>query len=325
MTQEAQRHALREAAAAWVIRIDSGTLTPEEMTRLDAWVDADPAHADALREATRLWSDLDHQSVLAIARRRSGGHARPSRRPRRATRHAALLRNAAATFVGALICIGLLFHRDIDVLLRADVSTGTGETRTLPLVGGGTLRLDTQTAVAFQDSASQRVLEVLAGRVEVEVGHADPRPFKVVVNDVAITDIGTVFQVDARDERTAVSVSQGEVQVMAFGRTTAASAGERLVVGADAMPAVASVVDVDALDAWTRGRLVFEDRPLAHVVAELQRYYPGGIVLLDAAVGRRRVSGVFDASHPKSALRIIEKNLGLRLREWPGGIVTLEA
>jgi transmembrane sensor len=42
--------------------------------------------------------------------------------------------------------------------------------------------------------------------------------------------------------------------------------------------------------AWSRSQLVFKNRPLSEVVAAIDRYYPGAIVLTNSASGAKRVN-----------------------------------
>lgn len=321
--RKADADALRDVAAEWAIRIDVNDLTDADNARLDAWLAENPAHAPALQRALLLWSDLDAAATVAKRRRQAHGHG--MRRRRGGSRRRRAFAVAAAIAAVFVLVSGVAMRDEIGYRLHADIYTGTGESRTLPLAGGGTLTLDARTAVAFRDDAGHRGVELLTGRVQVDVGHEDPRPFRLLVRGAEIVDTGTVFQVDARDRETEVSVSQGGVSVNASGRKVDAGAGESLLVDADGVPGHAVTADVYTLTAWTRGRLVFEDLPLAEVVAEIQRYYPGRIVLLDARAGQRRVSGVFDARRPLDALHVIERNLHLRLKQWPGDIVTLDA
>lgn len=309
---------LRDEAAKWAIRIDSDDLTDQERTELQVWLAADPSHPPALKQALALWSDLGAVALPDIRRSRARSNTRHGLRGRRILRAAAVA--VAVLVVGATF----LMHKEIVHHLRADVYTGTGERQTLTLSGGTRMMLDADTAIAFRDDARHRAVKLLTGRIQVEVGHDDPRPFHVTVHGSDILDTGTVFQVDARDETTRVSVTQGSVAVRNADGSVTASAGERLRLDADGRADPVAKADLDALTAWTRGRMVFEDLPLTEVLAEIQRYSHERIVLLDADAGARRVSGVFDASRPDDALRVIEQNLHLRLTRWPGGIATLD-
>lgn len=50
--------------------------------------------------------------------------------------------------------------------------------------------------------------------------------------------------------------------------------------------------DVAEVMAWRERMLVFNDVPLATVIDEINRYRPGMLLLLDKALGRRRVRPV---------------------------------
>ena len=66
--------------------------------------------------------------------------------------------------------------------------------------------------------------------------------------------------------------------------------------------------------AWRDGRLIFAGQPLAAVLAELNRYRRGRIVLLDRGLGARRVTGAFDARNTDEALDVIAATMGARIR-----------
>jgi transmembrane sensor len=54
--------------------------------------------------------------------------------------------------------------------------------------------------------------------------------------------------------------------------------------------------------------VVLEDRPLGAVVDELNRYYPGKLVLLRAEVGSRRVNAVIDLEHIEDWLNALHES-----------------
>jgi transmembrane sensor len=70
--------------------------------------------------------------------------------------------------------------------------------------------------------------------------------------------------------------------------------------------------DVEAIAAWRQGRLVANNATLGWVAGQLEQYVPGRILIPDAALRERRVSGSFDISDPQAALAVLEGTLGLR-------------
>ncbi|MGP4920706.1 FecR domain-containing protein [Pseudomonas helleri] len=64
--------------------------------------------------------------------------------------------------------------------------------------------------------------------------------------------------------------------------------------------------------AWRRGKLIFEDRPLQQVVADVNRYRSGTIRILDAKLMDLRVSGIFNIAEPDAVLTTITETLPVR-------------
>ena len=76
-------------------------------------------------------------------------------------------------------------------------------------------------------------------------------------------------------------------------------------------------VDANALTAWHRGKLIFNRKPLQDVLAELERYQYGRIVLPDATLGAMQISGVFDLNDPQNLLHTLEQRYGLNITYLP--------
>ncbi|MBN5455516.1 FecR family protein, partial [Pseudomonas aeruginosa] len=68
----------------------------------------------------------------------------------------------------------------------------------------------------------------------------------------------------------------------------------------------------DDLTSWRRGLLVFDEQPLGEVVARLNRYRPGHLLVAPGALAQRRVSGVFRVADLEASLQSISDELGMR-------------
>lgn len=325
----------RQQAAGWVIRLDAGDLTEPERAAFEAWLAADPSHETVLERARATWRELDllaggldgidgtrHPAAGVASSGTSGARPRAvhaaGRGPRKQRRPVLLA--ACALLV---VAISAWQYPRVSIALRADAHTAVGETQRIALVGGGTAQLDSGSAISLHDDAQWRDVQVLSGAVSFQVGHDDPRPFRVRAGRVVVTDVGTTFQLRLDGDATEVVVASGEVEVAAPGGKVAVHAGESASLANDSKAPAVAPVDADAAMAWTRGRLMFVDRPLKDVIAELNRYYPGHIVLADDAAGDRRVSGVFRTNDPLAALRAIETNLGLHATHVAPGLILL--
>jgi transmembrane sensor len=71
--------------------------------------------------------------------------------------------------------------------------------------------------------------------------------------------------------------------------------------------------------------MVFQDRPLAEVVAELDRYRPGKILVISPAIEKLPITGVFEIADTDVALASIEQSLPVRVNKLPGGLAVLSA
>jgi transmembrane sensor len=87
----------------------------------------------------------------------------------------------------------------------------------------------------------------------------------------------------------------------------------------------ASTVDLQREAAWQKQRMVFKDRSLEDVAAELDRYRPGRIVIVDASIKNLRLTGVFGTGDTDIALRTIEQSLPVKVSKFTEKLVLLSA
>src|SRR5690606_10596059 len=84
-----------------------------------------------------------------------------------------------------------------------------------------------------------------------------------------------------------------------------------------------TAADIDTAAAWRNGLLIFNDQPLADVIADLNRHRRGKVMLARGALGSRRVSGVFHLDRPEEILAHFEDTLHVRSMRLVGGVVLL--
>src|SRR5262249_58800898 len=80
-------------------------------------------------------------------------------------------------------------------------------------------------------------------------------------------------------------------------------------------------VDVEMVTAWQDGIVVFDAAPVSNVIAEVNRYRPGRIILTNTHLGRRVFSSRLRIQNIGYVVRQIEIAFGARVMELPGGIV----
>ncbi|KQP30643.1 iron dicitrate transport regulator FecR [Methylobacterium sp. Leaf104] len=281
-----------EAAAGWVARLSSPDATEADRGAFEAWHAADPAHAEAYAEMEALWQTLGHV---------------PDRRHRRS-----LPKGLAGVAVAMVLCAALAVQLGLVDRLRCDLWSGVGDITHATLADGSRIDLNTDTAIALHFSETERGIELLRGEAFFDVVPDPRRPFVVHGDELSVRAVGTRFFVRAGGTDKPAGVVEGSVDVTASGRPVRVSAGEALI-HANGAPLSVVRADVDRATAWRAGRLVFTGERLSTVLAELDRYRRGAIVLLDAAAGERRVTGSFDATDTDEALDAIASSMGVSI------------
>ncbi|MFU6988788.1 FecR family protein [Pseudomonas paraeruginosa] len=306
-----------QRAAYWFSRRRSAHFSAACRLELDAWLRADPRHREALDGMERLWRELDGLPRPAL----DGVSAQASawRLPR------AL---AAVFFVFCAALVGVLFWRDQMLGPNLAYSTAPGEQREVLLADGSRLFLDVDTQVQVRYAEHTRDVLLKRGEAFFMVSHDPSRPFRVASGDSRVTVLGTQFSVRRDAQAFTVAVKQGRValrpslekdgeQVLLAGDSARLDlADQRLRLGHVAPEQVAS---------WRDGQLVFRDKPLGELVAELSRYRLAPIRLVDAGLAGKRVSGSVRIARPDDFLLALPALLPVRVQAQADGEVLILA
>jgi transmembrane sensor len=113
----------------------------------------------------------------------------------------------------------------------------------------------------------------------------------------------------------------GQVQVRHAGREIHLQAGQQCRYG-DGSIQMTSDTDSSQILAWRSDLLIFHDQPLDAVIAELNRYRRGRVILTNSKLGRVRINGVFHLDRLDDVVEQI-KDLGVSITTLPGGVILL--
>ncbi len=119
-----------------------------------------------------------------------------------------------------------------------------------------------------------------------------------------------------------VTVTEHQVAVAASGAVAVLSPGQSVHYAGNGLGETLAA-DIRRATAWRDGRLIFDRVPLAEVVAELNRYRRGRVVIAGPDLAARTVSGVFDTARLDGALASIARELGVRERSVPPFLTVL--
>ena len=280
-------------ASAWLSRLQGPNRSATVEAAFKAWLAESPAHARAYARVADIWDIIPGAAGL---NRRNEDSA--YRKPVRA-RRLAWLAAAAACIMVVAASVGWW-------QLRVPVyQTAVGEVKLVTLADGTRLTLNTDTRLAVEFDRHQRLIRLERGEALFEDVHDPRRPFIVQAAGHQVRALGTAFQVRIGRQRLAVTLLEGKVAVSqnTARRGAAGSAptilvpGERLVVRADGRATI-DHPSIEALTAWQRGEVVFDDVTLARAIDEINRYGGMHVRLGDPALARMRISGVFTVHDP---------------------------
>lgn len=289
----------RDEALAWFVRMNSGDATAADEAAFQAWLAADAAHRREYEKLGGLWSELD---ALPDPRPAGGRSQR-----RGISRRRALLAGGAIAGLAAAVPLS-----GVTTALAADFRTGTGERKTVTASDGTRIDLDAGTAIAEDYTPTVRRLRLIEGRAAFSVADDPGRPFEVACAAGACRASTATFVMHRCLADVVVAVEKGSVSVATnAGGLVELLAGQRISYSAKGLGPVEAPTD-DADLAWRRGKLVFRDRPLNDVVADLNRYRAGRIVIADGSLASLRLDGIFDTSRPDAALEAMISTLPVR-------------
>jgi transmembrane sensor len=306
---------IARAAQQWFVLLRDEDATDADRQRFAAWRAADPAHARAWSETEQLWARMD----TAVPALRARDAWQTARKPDVQISRRGWLRQAAAAALVLGGGAGFALSSD----LFADHRTGLGERRSLKLADGSMVDLDADSALSVAFSAGQRRISLHRGRAFFQVAADPSRPFVVAANTGEIRALGTAFSVKiAPAGLVQVAVSEHGVAVSFDGETARVDEGRALAYGTGGMGQVAPV-DIASQLAWRQDRLFFQEAPLREVVADLDRYRPGRILIMDADLADLPVTGFFHAGQTEAALQTIEATLPVRLSRLTDRLVVI--
>lgn len=311
MNQPRLAKALREEASHWWVKLDSGELADADREAFEAWRAQSADHRAAFAEICAFWGELDALKPRFVPNRATAGPRKPAR-----ARWA-----VAASLLLALVVVPLL-------ATRPEYRSVIGEIRTIKLEDGSIVHLSSGSAFDTDFGPNRRHLELLEGEAWFEVAHDPSRPFVVRAGNGTATALGTVYDVKNMDGKVQVTVIESRVEVDyrspgSPNRKIVLAAGQQTTYTNDSAPSEVRSADLDAVSAWRRGRLVFENKPLGEIVTELGRYHRGLIVITDKALRARPVNGVFRTDDPAGVIAALENSLGLKITRFTDYLILL--
>ncbi len=321
MTPRSNIEKHQREAIAWMLRLKPGVATTDDVAAFKQWCGQNPAHARAFRDMRGLWqavgpagrnafdpNALEHPAVSS-----GRGSMRLGRR--------AFIAGAAAASAAAYAAV----YPPLDLWpsiseLRADFRTATGEQRQVALANDIVIQMNTQTSIGLRSAVGdlQRI-ELIAGESVVK---AKAHLLEVLAGNGQAQASNAEFSIRRDGDDVSVTCLGGEVRVACQSSSVVLASQNRVVFSSAGLGPV-SPVDAAIATSWRDGLLVFQDTPLVDVIAEINRYRRGRIVVLGDALGRRPVNGRFYLARLDEVVGKLQNAFGAHVTSLPGGVVVL--
>lgn len=327
-----------EAAALWTVRLAEGEF-PHEREVFEQWLDLAPDNRAAWKKAQDCWNVFDGaqgDEVLEAMRlhARSAAPAKNENWRGFAAAAALVLAIGTASIVadraGMFGPSGSGSEGQVAVPATA-ASLNYANGRELPklvtLPDGSRMTLDAETRVTAIFRPEARDLQLLSGRAYFAVQHDSARPFVVRARDIAVTAIGTRFDVRLGRGDVRVMLSEGRLSVktaQAAARPLIMSAGQQLIAKEGASPTITRSTG-EALD-WQQGYATFEDETLVEAADVLNRYPGDQLIVRDPRVTGLRISGNFKVGNAERFASTLKQIYPVRVvRRSPNKLEILPA
>jgi len=299
-----------QAIAHWV-RLTSGHASEAEHAAFAAWRGQSADHEAAAAVAERLWQALPQTQAAHTFQRPP-----PLRARRRPLRWAALAAGLAALAIGGL--------GDPLSVYFADHSTGVGERKRVILDDGSQVWLNSGTALSVDYSGARREISLLKGEALFEVSKDAARPFVVKASGGSVQAVGTRFDVELQPRRVRVGVTEGEVRVSSGGQAVPLKVAQQLDFEQGLPPSAHTALTLSSASAWQRGKLIFNQQPLAQVLADIERYLPGTLVVA-GHLPETAVSGVFNLNDLSGMLTVLARTQPIKVYQLPWVTVVMNS
>jgi transmembrane sensor len=314
-TQEVSE-TMEEQAAAWVVRLH-GEPSAADLERLSQWRAQSAEHEQAFDAALAAWVSIDdHAAAAPVLAMRRDALERAHR-----TRHRWPLQRVAA-----FIVLGLLAPLLVWLAMRSpppeNYRTSLGEQRVIVLADGTRMSLDAKSQVAVSYSRDLRAIELLAGRANFEVTKDLTRPLKVKIGERSVVALGTVFTVEREPHDLVVTLLEGKVAVSAGGSNDTPielAPRQELTLSDDGKASVRPDIDPELALAWREGKLIFDNEPLARVVARMNNYVSTPITV-QPDLADLPISGVFKAGDVEAFIDAVKTYFAIEVIRTANGI-----
>lgn len=308
---------IEREAIVWFTRMNG---RPSRTDRRDFrnWLAASSEHRKAYDDLCQLWVNMGPSAPL-LETADDRDLVEPLEKIRQLREEQRVGKVVGPIIAGclAVLAVGCWFWLERPTFLQdlqADYVSKRGERREIILNDGSHILMDADTALDVSLSVAERRIRLLRGTAFFDVSHLGT-PFVVEAENGEAHVLGTEFDVSMKeDHQVTVTLAKGSVKVAIAGRQKEAvlTPGESVDYGESGLGSIRKAVIEDEM-AWHHGRLIFNNARLADVLAQIERYRNGRIVVIRSSLKDLRVSGNITLDNTDRALAAVQSLVGFSL------------
>lgn len=353
-----------QEASQWFVECRAGDLDDKTRRAFDSWLRKSPEHMRAYLELSAIWNEgplldphgkfdrdtliaqaaADRDNVIDWSGSRNGIESLAAASAQAQQDHRRFPRRRFAAIAASIVlaAAGALFY--LQTVRAPTYTTAIGEQRSLALIDGSTVELNSRSKIVVRYSPQGRNVELLQGQALFRVAKDASRPFIVKAGATLVRAVGTEFDVYQKRDGTVVTVVEGRVAILTghalpdpgappsaideprrsnleFPTVPKEQVGNILVAAGEQLTVTPKLIkiaehpNIANATAWTQRQLVFESASLADVADEFNRYNDRQLIVADPRLETFHVSGVFSSTDPASLIRFLRARSELRILE----------
>lgn len=286
-------------AVAWFAAMHADHVADRTRSEFRAWLRRDTRHQDAYADVERMWSGV--AALPGVKAHRRAARQGMTRR--------ALGKAAIAAAIGGT---GWLTYQQY---FQGDYRTGTGETRSVRLPDNSKVEMAGATSLSLDFGRQLRLVTLHRGEAFFSSESEADRPFVVQAATGRTMGSGSSFNIDyVSDDDVRVTVLENIADVRMGLRDVRIEANRQVSYSRKEIGAPKEVDPIDAL-AWREGRLVFVSVPFGRVVASINRWRRGNLLIVNPSLAQRPVTLIVELDRVGDVPDILKDSLPIRLVE----------
>jgi transmembrane sensor len=306
---------VQREAMDWLGLMLSGQATVEDVAAMEKWRQVSPAHTEALALASKLNKLADLHERTDADNYVTPFYNRPLTRRLFGS-------GVAVALAGYAVAKPPLGMWPSFAEMSADYRTTTGERRTVALSQGMSVELNTRSSIALRPRSDGAAFELIAGEIAVTAKPDNLRKITAFVGNGAVRTATGSFDLRKLGDGFRATCLDGPIEVSSAGaRLLQLSSGQSVEQTNGNL--ATTPVNPAVITAWRRGQLLFFNTPLRDIVDEINRYRHGRIVIVNSALGDRRLNGSFWIAHLDNVAAHLDRLAGAAATVLPGGVILL--